>query len=78
MRVDDGKIGKRGKMDRGRVQRSEFIKARSRIENVNTTGRESRSMDLPRFGRRQRCEESGIVAVIERSGEEDQADDDIG
>jgi hypothetical protein len=70
MRVDDGEIGKRGKMDRGRVQRNEFIQARS--------GRESRCMNPPRFGKRQRCEESGIVAVIQRSGEKDQADDDIG
>jgi hypothetical protein len=35
-------------------------------------------MNLPRCGRRQRCEESGIVAVIQRGGEEDQADDYIG
>jgi hypothetical protein len=40
MRVNDGEIGKRGKMYRGRVQRNEFIEAGSRREKVNT--RESR------------------------------------
>jgi hypothetical protein len=72
MRVNDGEISKRGKMYQGRVQKNKFIEARSRREKVNTR------QSFPRFGRRQTSEEGGIVAMIERGGEEDQADEDIG
>jgi hypothetical protein len=68
MWVDNGAIGKRTKMYRGRVQGNEFIQSRSRRENINT--RESRGMSVSRSG--------GIVAVVQRGGEEDQAEEEVG
>jgi hypothetical protein len=70
MWVDDRARGTGAKMYRGRVQGSEFIQSRRRREKVDT--RQSRWMSLPRCGRK-----SGIVTVVKRGGEEDQADDDI-